>query len=180
MKYVALLRGINVGGKNKIAMEDLRVCFEKIGFTDVSTYINSGNVFFSSDEKDEAVLVEKCEGAIRKRFGFEVVVAVISGEDLKLAVDHAPSWWASEDAKIVRSEVLFVISPTTPLEVLAEIHKSETSVDKFASYGQLIFWTLPRANYNKSVLPKIIGTPVYRRITMRGATTTKKLYDLLD
>lgn len=67
MRYLALLRGINVGGKNKVAMAELRDCFEAQGFADVSTYINSGNIFFSSDETDEVKLVEVCEAAIECR-----------------------------------------------------------------------------------------------------------------
>jgi len=58
MKYIALLRGINVGGNNKVSMTDLRTCFEDIGFTNVRTYINSGNIFFESSETGEAKLVK--------------------------------------------------------------------------------------------------------------------------
>ena len=66
MKYIALLRGVNVGGKNKVAMGDLRVCFESLGFENVTTYINSGNVVFDSPQKSTAELVELCEDASEK------------------------------------------------------------------------------------------------------------------
>lgn len=178
MRYIALLRGINVGGNNKVAMSELRLCFESLGFTDVSTYINSGNVLFSSDSKSEAHLVLQCEAAIEKQFGFTVVVMVIAAKDLSEALNNAPPWWAVGDSKQFRSDALFVIPPTTSQEALAEIQKKTSTVDKLVVYGQVIFWTLPMADYNKSVVPKIIGTPVYGRITMRSSTTTKKLYDL--
>jgi uncharacterized protein (DUF1697 family) len=177
-KYIALLRGINVGGNNKVSMADLRVCFEQSGFTDVSTYINSGNVLFSSDESDLVKLVEKCETAIEKQFGFSVVVMVLAVDDLKTALGEKPNWWASDDPKVARSEALFIIPPTTAEQVLTEIQKKSSAVDKFASSGQVIFWSLPRENYNKSIVPKIIGTPIYRRITIRGASTVKKLLEL--
>lgn len=177
MRAIALLRGINVGGNNKVAMSDLRDCFEKEGFTDVSTYINSGNIIFTSKINDTVKLVKQCEAAIEKRFGFPVVVMVISAEQLEDALRHAPSWWAKENpsGEKIRNEALFIIPPTTAQEVLDEIQKKSTSVDQLTTYGQVIFWTLPMAKYNKSVVPKIIGTPIYRSVTIRTASTAKKL-----
>lgn len=179
MKYVVLLRGINVGGKNKVSMSELRKCFEHLGFTNVSTYINSGNIFFDSTETDIIGLVERCETAIKEAFGFAVVVTVISKTDYEHAIEHAPSWWA-DGTPGTRNDALFAIPPTTAKEVLSELHKKTNGVDKLAAYGQVVFWTLPMDDYNKSVVPKIIGTPIYRRITMRSSTTTKKLLGLLQ
>lgn len=178
MKYVALLRGINVGGNNKVAMSELRECFEAQGFTEVSTYINSGNIFFSSNENDEAKLVKVCEKAIEKRFGFPVVVMVISAKRYADALDHAPGWWGSGDRTKTRSDALFVIPPTKATEVLEVLQQKAEAPDKFEAHGQVIFWSLPMVAYNKSVVPKIIGTPIYKRITIRSSTTTKKLATL--
>lgn len=177
MKYVALLRGINVGGNNKVAMSELRDCFEKRGFTDVNTYINSGNIFFTSEEIDVVTLVGVCETAIKERFGFTVVVTVISKDEFEKALRHAPAWWADGTAG-TRNDALFVIPPTQAKEVLDELQKKTTRVDKLAAYGQVVFWTLPMADYGKSVVPKMIGTPIYKRVTMRSSTTTKKLLGL--
>jgi uncharacterized protein (DUF1697 family) len=179
-RYVALLRGINVGGNNRVAMSDLRDCFEKQGFTEVLTYINSGNILFSSDEQDTVQLVGLCEAAIEKRFGFPVVTMVIAVKDVQDAMKHAPKEWLSADPKILRTEALFIIPPTKAEEVLVEIQKKSSSVDTFIIHGQVIFWTLPRAQYNKSVVPKIIGTPIYKSITIRGANTVKKLLQLAE
>ena len=179
MKYIALLRGINVGGNNKVAMSELRSCFEEVGLKNVSTYINSGNVLFESEEYDAATLVSLCESAIEERFGFKVVIMVISADDLRDAIDHAPKWWA-DGTKDVRNDAIFVIPPTTAEEVLAEIQKKTSTVDMLASHGRVIFWSLPMADYNKSVVPKIIGTPMYRRFTMRSSTTARKLYTLIE
>lgn len=179
MKYVALLRGINVGGNNKVTMSELRACFESLGFIDVTTYINSGNVLFSSVETNEAELVAKCEAAIEQQFGFPVVVMVIAARDLKTALAHAPDWWAKGDPKSVRHDALFVIPPTTSTEALNAMLPKPSSVDKLEAYGQVIFWTVDRKDYRKSIVPKMIGTPIYSRITMRSFTTTKKLCDLV-
>lgn len=177
MKYLALLRGINVGGNNKVAMSELRACFEQAGFTHVSTYINSGNIFFESNDTDVVKLVRQCEDVIEETFGFAVVVMVISRSDYTDALAHAPSWWANGTDN-TRNDALFVIPPTTADEVLSELQKKTSSVDKLAAYGQVVFWTLPMADYNKSVVPKMIGTPIYKRVTMRSSTTAKKLLGL--
>ena len=89
-KYLALLRGINVGGNNIIKMTDLKSCFEKLGFTDVLTYIQSGNVVFTSDIKDKTRLTKKIEHALTERFNYKALVVVITHRELKKVVDEAP------------------------------------------------------------------------------------------
>lgn len=181
MRYLALLRGINVGGNNKVAMSDLRVCFEKAGLANVSTYINSGNVLFDSDEADAAILTTLCESAIENKFGFPVVVMVISQSDFEAALDHAPDWWGNKDQTAhLRSDALFVVAPTTTKEVRQSMKVKSDGPDKFAEYGQVIFWSLPLESYSKSVVPKIIGTPIYKQITIRSSTTVYKLHALLQ
>ena len=180
MRYLALLRGINVGGNNKVAMSELRECFEALGFTDVSTYINSGNIFFSSDEIDEVKLVTMCETTIEKRFGFPVVTMVISRVDFVSAMERAPKWWGGGRDTGVRSDALFVIPPKTTREVRAELKVKPDSPDKFEEYGQVIFWSLPMEPYSKSIVPKIIGTPIYKSVTIRSSTTARKLLALFS
>lgn len=180
MKYLALLRGINVGGKNKVAMSELRECFEAAGLEKPSTYINSGNIFFSSDETDEVKLVGVCESAIEERFGFAVVVMVISQKDFLAAMSHAPKWWGGGRQTGVRSDALFVIPPKTTSEVRAALKVSPDAPDQFAEHGQVIFWSLPMEKYSKSIMPKIIGTPIYRSITIRSSTTALKLLTLFQ
>ncbi len=179
MKYLVLLRGINVGGNNTVAMSELRECFEALGFEHVSTYINSGNIFFETTPIDEAELVKICEAAIETRFGFPVVTMVISKKNFVDALKNAPKWWANgKDG--VRNDALFVIPPTKPEEVLEHLQKKADAPDRFGVHEQVIFWSLPLASYTKSVVPKIIGTPIYKHITIRSSTTTKKLLGLFE
>lgn len=96
-KYIALLRGINVGGNNKVPMPELKKQFEQNGFTDVVTYINSGNVIFSSDNTNEEELKKECEILITDKFHLNIPVTIISGKDLSTALDNAPSWWNIEE-----------------------------------------------------------------------------------
>lgn len=88
--YVALLRGINVGGRNKIAMVDLRTCFEEMGFVGVRTYIQSGNVVFGTEERDKRKLGERVEAGLSERFGFEIRVALRSQAEMAAVLASAP------------------------------------------------------------------------------------------
>ena len=76
--FAAFLRGINISGKNKIPMTELKKGFEKLGFEGVKTYLNSGNVVFSSEEDDTDRLAGQIEGMVQDEFGLEVPVFVIS------------------------------------------------------------------------------------------------------
>lgn len=95
-QYIAFLRGINVGGKNKISMSELKELFEQNGFRNVVTYINSGNIIFSTDNNDESKLKEECEALIFARFQLEIPVSILSVKELSAAYDHAPSWWGKD------------------------------------------------------------------------------------
>ena len=92
--YIALLRGINVGGHNTIKMSDLKAAFERRGFQHVITYINSGNIIFSSG-LDEISVKTACEKLITEDFGLDIPVCVISAADLREALSHAPEWWGT-------------------------------------------------------------------------------------
>lgn len=179
MQYVSLLRGINVGGNNKVSMADLRACFEKAGFTNVRTYINSGNVFFESDEKDEAELVLQCEKAIEKQFGFHVVCAVISAEEIKDSLAHAPAWWGGDDP-LIKHNAIFVIAPKTAKEIMNAVGEAKPDYEKVAAHGRVIFWTADFKTFGRTQYSKIVGTPVYQYITIRNSRTTKKLVELTD
>jgi len=81
-KYIVLLRGINVGGKNKISMKELKELLEEYGFLDVVTYINSGNIVFSSHNSDIEFLKRNCEALIFEKFKLELLLMVITAEEL--------------------------------------------------------------------------------------------------
>jgi len=176
MKFVALLRGINVGGNNKVAMSELKASFEQLGFSNVATYINSGNVIFDSETiTDPVKLVLLCEEKIEQQFGFHVICAVISATDLITAVEHAPKWWNKGDAK---HNALFVIAPKTAEEIIAEVGEAKEEYEKVAAYEPIIFWTAPLETFSRTRYSKIVGTKAYKSITIRNANTTLKLAEL--
>ena len=174
--YIALLRGINVGGKNKIDMKELKLTFSAAGFSDARTYINSGNVIFFSD-KDEAAVKTICEAIISEKFGLDVPVCVISAADLCMSLSHRPDWWGTDpDSK---HNAIFVIPPMTTEAVLAQIDEIKPEYEKFAYYGNLIFWSAPIATYSRTRLTKIVQRKsAYNAITIRNTNTAFKLAKL--
>ena len=177
-KYIALLRGINVGGKNKIVMAELRKAFEENGFMDVKTYMNSGNIIFNSPLKDEKALKEICELIISEQFKLNIPVTIISREYLEKAINHAPSWWDSN--KEAKHNTIFVIPPETVENIAATIGSIKLEYEKVDYYGNVIFWSAPIRTFSKTRWSKVASTPVYKSITIRNANTTKKLLQLLQ
>lgn len=173
MKYVALLRGINVGGNNKVSMKELKNCFEVLGFNNVQTYINSGNVIFETPMVKKEAIVKLLEKSIEDYFGFKVICSVISSKELSEALKNAPEWWGADVG--ASHNALFVIAPSTPEIVLKEIGVTKPEYEKYMAYGQVIFWSAPVKTFGRTCFSKIVGTPVYRSITIRNINTTKKL-----
>ncbi len=175
-KYVALLRGINVGGNNIIKMSALREAFEALGFTDVATYIQSGNVVFGAITSDQQKLTKKIEAALSKAFSYDAKLVVLSGRDLELAVAEAPPKFGKEPAKY-RYDVLFVKAPMTTKEALAQVTLKDGVDDAHAGQHALYFRRLI-AKATSSHLQKITQKPVYKSLTIRNWNTTMKLLEM--
>lgn len=175
MKYIALLRGINVGGNNKVAMAELRRCYEALGFTGVSTYINSGNVIFEAPAADVAKLVARCETAMEQQFGFRIICSIITAAELLQALAQAPDWWNKGDAK---HNAIFVIAPKTVEAVMAEVGHPKPDYEQVAACQPIIFWSAPLETYGRTRYSKIVGSKAYGWVTIRNANTTTKLAEL--
>lgn len=173
-KYIALLRGINVGGNNKIAMPELRAAFEKQGFANVVTYINSGNVLFDS-ELDEAAVKRNCEKLISDEFGLSILVGIIAADELIESMANAPDWWDNGEPGD-KHNVIYVIPPMTAEAAIAEIGDAKPEYEKIGYHGRLIFWSAPLATFSRTRWSKVVQTKsVYNAITIRNANTAKKL-----
>jgi len=177
-RYAALLRGINVGGKNLIGMADLKVCFEALGFEKVSTYIQSGNVLFSTDKLDQAVLTRQIEAALSKTFNYESRVVLRSYRQMKANVARAPAGFGSDPATY-RYDVIFLKEPLTAAEAMQSV-TAKAGVDQaFGGRGVLYFSRLI-SQASKSHLTRIIRMPVYLSMTIRNWNTTTKLLELME
>ena len=177
-KYIALLRGVNVGGKNKISMPLLKTAFEDENFLEVSTYINSGNIIFKSNMKDINEIKVKCEKIIKQNFDIDISVVIITNSELKDMLIHAPAWW--DMVKEDKNNAIFVIPPATADDIILEVGNIKPEYEKVYSYKNLIFWTAPKETFSKTRWAKIVGTTTYSKITIRNANTTKKLLVLSE
>lgn len=177
MKFLALLRGINVGGNNKVAMRELKICFQELGFQNVVTYINSGNIIFDSEITNTTTLSDMCEKSIYKYFGFQVTCTVLSAAELKESLSNSPKWWDKDDES--KHNAIFVIKPIRPLELMKEIGEIKPEYESAAFFGQVIFWSAPIKTLGRTKYSKIIGTKLYKSVTIRNARTTKKLLELI-
>jgi uncharacterized protein (DUF1697 family) len=178
MRYIALLRGINVGGNNKVSMKELKTCFEKAGFHGVMTYINSGNVLFESDETSIEKLIRQCMEIFEKEFCFPVSLAVIEAAALKEALEHAPEWWGNDPES--KHNAIFIIPPATADDVCAEVGNIKPDYEKTYAYKNIIFWSAPLMTFSHTRWSKAVGTKAYQNITIRNANTAKKLLELIQ
>ena len=111
-KYLALLRGINVGGNNIIRMVDLKAAFEEMGLNDVQTYIQSGNVIFNTEYSDKSALISWIENSLSSKFNFQCIVVLLSREELQIQLNSVPSGFGQEN-DLFRYDVIFLKEPVT-------------------------------------------------------------------
>ena len=178
-QYLALLRGINVGGKNIIKMADLKTCFEANGLGNVATYIQSGNVLFTAPETDQTGLVGKIETALSSTFpAYKARIMLRSYEKLNQIARKAPQGFGDQP-KEYRYDVLYLREPLTAREALEGI-PIKLGVDQvFAGPGVLYFSRLI-AKASQSHLTRIVSLPIYQEMTIRNWNTTCKILALMD
>ena len=175
-KYITLLRGVNVGGKNIISMPLLKEAMERSGFSNVSTYINSGNIIFPSNQKNILLLQKKCRKVIFETFLLDIPVAIISAADLSEALNNAPIWWDKDKEK--KHNAFVVIPPAKVDSIISLVGEIKPEYEKAAHYGQIIFWTAALKTFSRTAWSKFISKPGYNDITVRNANTIKKLAQL--
>ena len=177
MKYIALLRGINISGKNKIAMSDLKKEFITLGYKEVITYLNSGNVVFESDIDDKNVIKNNIQAMIKNKFLFDIPTYIITSQELEELISHSPNWWG-KDNKEIYDNIIFIIPPTTYNEVFDTIG-SPNEYEKIQEYKNNIFWSFDLKNYRKSNWwCKTASTEISNKITIRTANTMRKILEI--
>jgi uncharacterized protein (DUF1697 family) len=175
-KYIALQRGVIVGGNHMLPMAELKAAMTADGFTEVSTYIQSGNVIFSWEDAEAETLQTRIGALIETKYGFRVPVCVLSPKELHEALAAAPEWWnAGQDAK---HNAIFVIPPATVEDVYAQVGQMKPEYERAAHHGRVIFWSAPMATYSRTRLSRVVGSKVYDSITIRNANTALKLCEL--
>jgi uncharacterized protein (DUF1697 family) len=178
MRYVALLRGINVGGKNIIKMPELRNSFERMGFRNVSTYIQSGNVLFESSVAKPAALSDVIEEAVAREFGCNSLVVVVSQAQLEAVVLKAPPGYGADPARF-RYDVVFMKPPLSARQVLPAISLRK-GVDEAQESNGVLYFSKLIERATQSLLPKLVSNAAYRSMTIRNWNTTRELCRLLS
>lgn len=175
MQYILLLRGINVGGKHKVVMADLRMSLEKLGYSKVSSYINSGNLLLTS-ERPLADLENEITDLLARNYDFPLPFILIAKEDYLAEKDSLPAWWQED---LERKNVLFYTRETDPRLVQEDIAGLNLR-NELVHFGELaVYWG--EYNRNNSAYAKdFIKRPAYKQVTIRNANTFDKLAQLLQ
>lgn len=177
-RYIALLRGINISGKNKVPMAELRKCFETLDFMEVKTCLNSGNVIFSCKDTDAAELVNRIERMIQHQFSLNIPVFVIPQEELADILRHAPDWWGTENQEIY-DNLIFILPPATFPDVYYEIGAPKVGLEQIQEYQSVVFWSFSRKEYQKTNWwPKTASVPIGSKLTIRTANTVCKIVEM--
>lgn len=175
--YVALLRGINVGGNNKVEMSKLKKVFEGVGYKNVLTYINSGNVIFESERKDVSVITQEIETMLQKSFKFPIKIVLRDKKAIRKLSKEIPTDWGNDTEQ--RTDVLFLWDEFDTKNSMKLITISP-DVDSLKYIAGAIVWNVKRCNYTKSGMRKFIGTPLYKNMTARNVNTVRKLVELMN
>jgi len=177
MRYISLLRGINVSGQKKIKMSDLESLYEKLGYQDVVTYIQSGNVIFNSDIKDRSKIIQNIENGITKKYKFHVPVTLRTRREISDIIKKCP--FGSVDLALEGTKVLVTFLSAKPLkEKLALIKKYVAASEKIILMAKEIYLHCPNG-YGKSKLSNaFLENKLGVVATTRNWKSVHKLYDL--
>ncbi len=174
--HLALLRGINVGGKNLVRMAELRAACEELGLDDVATYIQSGNVVFRAPRRPRAELAARLEAQLGGRFGLDLKLVLLTESELRAVVEAAPPGFGGEEHL---SDVIFLRRPLTVARALAAVELREEVDQVWPGKGVLYFSRLAE-QAARSRLSKVVMRPEYKSMTIRSWSTTRKLLTLMD
>lgn len=176
--FLALLRGINVGGNNLISKDELKESFESLGLRSVRTYIQSGNILFRSNETSSRVLTEIIERSLSKKLNGEISAVVIPRTRFRKMVAAAPSDWGNTDG--FKHHALFLIHQKSAKRFLSNIPQPRPQIEKVSSFSGVIFWSVKQSQATRSSLMKLPGCPEYQWVTVRNQNTVFKLNEMLD
>ena len=176
VQHLALLRGINVGGKNLVKMADLRVAFERMGFAGVSTYIQSGNVLFRAPRQKREEMAARIEAELTSSIGIEIKVVLLTEAQLKAVVKGAPRAFGGPSHLC---DVIFLRKPLTTKKAFALI-ETRDGVDRAWSGRGVLYFSRVAAKATRSRLNKIASLPEYKNMTIRSWSTTTKLLAAME
>lgn len=178
--YLALLRGVNVGGNGTLNMSELKTELERSGYKNVHTYINSGNVFFTTDETDTLKLADSVRTLIYKKFQLDVAVVVFSRDEWQQIINDAPGWWGRDHEW--KHNLLVMIPPYTMTmkEVVTAIGELKPDIETMQAGEGVLYQSMSKALFGRTTTGKLASNPIYKRMTIRNFNTATKLLSLFD
>ena len=178
MKFIVLLRGINISGKNKLPMSELKKVLEENQYTNVSTYLNSGNVILESNTKNEEAIMKDIYEIVKAKFNLEIPIFVTNESTLESILSNSPEWWGTNNKEIY-DNLIFIIPPVKFEDVYNAIGEPKEGLEKIKEYNNSIFWSYDLKNYRKSNWwVKTASVDIKDKITIRTANTMKKILEL--
>jgi len=174
--FVALLRGVNVGGKNMIRMSSLKESFERMGFDSVSTYINSGNIIFKSQEGDARKLEESIEGMLSREYKLECKVVVRSFSEMADLVKSLPEAWDGD--ALWKYNVIFLRHSIDSKNIL-DVLKPKSDIEEVSYRRGTLLWSARISDMSRTIMLKLSSQKLFQEMTVRNTNTTKKLYELM-
>lgn len=177
-RYVLLLRGVNVGGKNKVSMYELKKRISELGYANVTSYINSGNLIFNSGQSVREIKAS-LEQIFMENYPFSIPFALISRNDYRKDASFIPAWW---NENMARKDVLFYTDEVDIEDTRRRIEAMKFGNEK-VHFGEIaVYWgKYSMEDYSKTAYAKyVLAQPFYRQITIRNGNTHHKLLELLN
>lgn len=174
--YLALLRGINVGGNSIVPMADLREALAQCGFLNVRTYIQSGNVFFESPSTDKIALAKQIEDCVLQTFGAKASTVVFSKSEWQTIIHSAPKWWGQRDDW--KHNLLIVIPPYDMAAVVSAVGELKPDIEAMEAGDGVLYQSMSLQLFGRTTTGKLASNPIYKQLTVRNYNTATKLLTL--
>ncbi|MDO5649134.1 MAG: DUF1697 domain-containing protein [Gallicola sp.] len=178
MKYILLLRGINVGGKNKVSMAALKEQLSQLDYTQIATYINSGNIVFATD-KAASEIKNELDEIFKSHNEFKILYKLLSRDDFMKDYENLPSWWFED---LDRKDVLFYTDECDKEEIERNLRGAVLHNEVIHFGESAVFWgKYDEKEFLKTAYHKhLIKQSFYKQITIRNGKTYNKLYSMLE
>ena len=172
LRYISFLRAINVGG-HTVKMDVLRQLFESLGFSNVETFIASGNVVFETSSKNAQALERKIENRLREALGYEVATFIRTGAELAAVANHKPFRQSDLDAATALNIAL--LANNLDDESKQKLMALRTDIDDFHVNGREIYWLSRRKQSDSVISNAVFEKTLGQKLTLRGANTIRKM-----
>lgn len=175
--FVALLRGINVGGNNMISMKSLKASFEELGFKQVATYINSGNILFKSAQSDARKLEVKIEKMLVAEYQLGCKVVIRSAEEMASLVRKLPKDWTGD--KDWRYNVIFLRHTIDSKDIVKELNV-KPEIEQVTYVPGTLLWSAHVKDLTRTAMAKMASHKLFQEMTVRNVNTSRKLHALMQ